>query len=721
MCTIHIQAQTWISLTDSANNARGTDIEVLTSNANQYVFKVTINGFYKKDIVVGDTTYNQLYINEYETMDGVGYPELPVVNQLLGIPKGTYGKVTVSNISWQNLNGYTVYPLQRDLLETETANEFARNANAYNSNSYFPSATYSFGTISDWGGIKIRNLILYPFRYRPVTSQLRVMKEFTVKVDFIEVEETDSKGSNTGVFGDTGILPLLLSNYNDELIDSYGTNTYSLVDNDKEEVQKYNFLIISAPQYKNDPHLINYLTSKAKQGYACKVVSTDETGTTPTGIKDYIRSQQVCGVKYVLLIGNHSDIPVYRWPYSNSPYTANGKSRSDYWYGCMGDDTDYQAEIAIGRFCVSNSSELYNMINKNLSYRVPNNMSNNWIRKNVLVAHKENAPNKYQGCLEDVRNEIYNTTPEFLIQYGASPDAGGNLATNSSVVNQINQGVGIVTYRGHGTHKEWREGWSDDNTGFDSIQVNRLSCPVINPIVFSVACKNARITMSHCLMESFTTKENAAVAFWGATEDSYTNSNDYLIKDIYKQIYNNGVYRIGDINLAAQTNTINFYSTPKNAIANAMIYLWGGDPTLEIWTDNPNQFSSDNIEVIQNKDSVTIFVEDSVKCDISLCSMEDLGLSYFQKVEGVSSYTFSRVDVPCYINVNKHNYIPYTFNKNVTINSKIIDNKSALVGNNITIESSTITNGGTLTIKADNTVTLGSNFNCELGGTLIIQ
>ena len=368
MCTIHIQAQTWISLTDSANNARGTDIEVLTSNANQYVFKVTINGFYKKDIVVGDTTYNQLYINEYETMDGVGYPELPIVNQLLGIPKGTYGKVTVSNISWQNLNGYTVYPLQRDLLETETANEFARNANAYNSNSYFPSATYSFGTISDWGGIKIRNLILYPFRYRPVTSQLRVMKEFTVKVDFIEVEETDSKGSNTGVFGDTGILPLLLSNYNDELIDSYGTNTYSLVDNDKEEVQKYNFLIISAPQYKNDPHLINYLTSKAKQGYACKVVSTDETGTTPTGIKDYIRSQQVCGVKYVLLIGNHSDIPVYRWPYSNSPYTANGKSRSDYWYGCMGDDTDYQAEIAIGRFCVSNSSELYNMINKNLSF-----------------------------------------------------------------------------------------------------------------------------------------------------------------------------------------------------------------------------------------------------------------------------------------------------------------------------------------------------------------
>ena len=88
MCTIHLQAQTWISLTDSANNARGTDIEVLVSDVSQYLFKVTINGFYKKDTVVGDATYNQLYINEYETLNEVGCPELPVVNQLIGLPKG---------------------------------------------------------------------------------------------------------------------------------------------------------------------------------------------------------------------------------------------------------------------------------------------------------------------------------------------------------------------------------------------------------------------------------------------------------------------------------------------------------------------------------------------------------------------------------------------------------------------------------------------------------
>lgn len=219
----------------------------------------------------------------------------------------------------------------------------------------------------------------------------------------------------------------------------------------------------------------------------------------------------------------------------------------------------------------------------------------------------------------------------------------------------------------------------------------------------------------------FTTKGSAAVAFLGATEETGNQVNYYYSKKVFEQIYNNAIYRIGDINLMAQSQTMNSFPAPDLAKANAMSYLWGGDPTLELWTDSIKQFSSEDIEVIQNKDSVTVSVSNNGLCDISICSIDDLGLSYFHKVEKVNSYTFVGVDVPCYINVNKHNYIPYTFNENVTINSKVIDNRSALVGNNITVGATTITDGGTLTIRANNKVTLNANFNCELGGTLIIE
>lgn len=65
--------------------------------------------------------------------------------------------------------------------------------------------------------------------------------------------------------------------------------------------------------------------------------------------------------------------------------------------------------------------------------------------------------------------------------------------------------------------------------------------------------------------------------------------------------------------------------------------------------------------------------------------------------------------------------LPYTFNGNVTVNSKTIDNKSALVGNDITIGETTIADSGTLTIKAQNKVTLNAGFECKIGGILEIK
>lgn len=729
MCTVCLHAQTWISLTDSNVNARDVEIEILTSNVNQYVFNVTINGFYKNDIIIGDTAYSKLYINKHETLGEIGCPELPVVNQLLGIPKGTYGKVTVSNITWKNFNGYTVYPFQRDLFESETAIEFSKNTDVYGSTSHFPTEAYSFGSISDWGGIKIQNLALCPFRYLPSTSQLHVMKEFTVTVDFIEVDNIDYKETNTEIFVDNEFMPLMLSNYSDALIDSYRIASYSLADNNVEDVQKYNFLIISAPQYKNDPLLAQYLHSKAKRGFACKVVGTDETGNTPRMIKNYIKSQQANGVRYVLFIGDDEDIPMYDWPcevhYSDN-YHPTLYTLSDYWYGCMGDDTDFIAEMAIGRFCVSNVSELHNMINKHLLYSSPNNLSNDWTKKCILISDQEDAQyeSSFQACLDSIRTCQYKTSPEFIAQHGADTIFGGNLATNSSVVNQINQGVGLVAYRGHGDVTGWSNKWSTDSIAFNSTYVSQLTCPVIPPVVLSFACLTAKFSYpSDCLMESFTTSNIAAVAFFGSTIEASHSVCNNLSQTFFKQIYDNGVYRIGDINLTAQVQAVTSSYTVIEGIMerNAASFLWGGDPTLELWTDTPQYFSSEDIEVIQNKDSVTVTVADSMKCGISLCSMEDLGLSYFQKVEDVSSYTFVGVDVPCYINVNKHNYLPYTFNENVIVNSKTIDNKSALVGNNITIGETTITNGGTLTIKAQNEVTLNAGFECKKGGILEIK
>lgn len=171
----------------------------------------------------------------------------------------------------------------------------------------------------------------------------------------------------------------------------------------------------------------------------------------------------------------------------------------------------------------------------------------------------------------------------------------------------------------------------------------------------------------------------------------------------------------------AQIRTMASYSSPQSATANAISYLWGGDPSLELWTDNPIMFQSNDIEILQDKDEITVTISNAGEYNISLCSIEDFGLSHFQEAKGVNSYTFNGVDVPCYINVNKHNYIPYTFNENVFIENKNYDRGSALVGKNITIEESSIAEGGSLSIKANEKVTLNGTFTCNIGGKLEIK
>lgn len=63
----------------------------------------------------------------------------------------------------------------------------------------------------------------------------------------------------------------------------------------------------------------------------------------------------------------------------------------------------------------------------------------------------------------------------------------------------------------------------------------------------------------------------------------------------------------------------------------------------------------------------------------------------------------------------------YTFNENVFIENKNYDRGSALVGKNITIEESSIAEGGSLSIKANEKVTLNGTFTCNIGGKLEIK
>src|SRR5690606_1499029 len=101
-------------------------------------------------------------------------------------------------------------------------------------------------------------------------------------------------------------------------------------------------------------------------------------------------------------------------------------------------------------------------------------------------AHKENAPGKYVGAHESVRTASYAVPPAFSTLYGHQAgvdDSDVNLA--------INNGLGLVAYRGHGNSAAWTT-WNTLNESYNSADVTALAnLPSQVPVVWSLACTNS--------------------------------------------------------------------------------------------------------------------------------------------------------------------------------------------------------------------------------------
>jgi hypothetical protein len=115
----------------------------------------------------------------------------------------------------------------------------------------------------------------------------------------------------------------------------------------------------------------------------------------------------------------------------------------------------------------------------------------------------------------------------------------------------------------------------------------------------------------------------------------------------------------------ANSDLITFYGSGSYYLDNVKMYLWLGDPAMEIWTDTPRHLSVSHpssiflgssqfqIEVYDNGSAV----EDALVC---ISNNDDMHLWGYTNDQGFVTFNLS---VTSFSNVNvtvtKHNYYPY--------------------------------------------------------------
>jgi hypothetical protein len=156
-------------------------IETITSSPKEFSFKVKLNGFYADKIEIDKMLYDKIYFADFQTLDSIGLPALPVITELIGIPQNSTFQVSITDTVWVSLNAYMILPFQKPLLEKEVLSKFDINKDFYSNNSKYPLKNYEFTETMIWHGIENTVLTICPFRYFANNRRIDVMKHPCLK------------------------------------------------------------------------------------------------------------------------------------------------------------------------------------------------------------------------------------------------------------------------------------------------------------------------------------------------------------------------------------------------------------------------------------------------------------------------------------------------------------------------------------------------------------
>ncbi|HMB67928.1 MAG TPA: C25 family cysteine peptidase [bacterium] len=564
-------APVWVSLDGQpAGTAASVVFDAVASSDSVSTFDVLVSGFWvdtKLDTL--GVSYQALEVPGLGIYDQLGAPDLPTAAVTLAVPTDNQQPALLQSDTTgvHAFPAYNVWPLGYGEIDDDTtrAEIFVKDDSLYATPGLWPATPVASvgSTATLVGSVAVTTIRVTPFSVDPTTQILTVAEQLRVSIGHagnpLQPQPISVRNYR--------LADAICANWS-EFGPAYGPKTDSFVGD---------FLFVFPGAYYEELQPI--ITQKKARGYNVTIVTTEEVlGGTCADFRGVIANwygfSPVQTERYCLLVGDVADIP-----HCVSPAVVGyaGGVATDDLYATVGGN-DLSEEIYLGRLSVDSEQDVIDQVTRILRYEdSPPNFPD--YGEALLVAHKENAPGKYEGAHESVRLATYSEPPTFLTAYGS---AG---ATNADVSNVIDGKVGLVAYRGHGSTTAWT-GWNSMSQFYSVTNVGALTNTLVNPVVWSFACSqsncNANESMAEVWMNGVTT---GAISHYGATRPSYTSANHELDRRMFKAVY--------DLDLTKQSHAIEYAEASMTSLhssagrANSWMYTLLGDPDMDIRRERP--------------------------------------------------------------------------------------------------------------------------------------
>lgn len=647
--------------------------------------------------------------NEASYSDDYNAPALPYVVYRILRPMGVTDEKPIVSFNKQLLyeNVYIEVNPKTQITEGSKLADTIKIASSSQMSPILYSATQSMY------GYTYTMLKITPFVYDAANKKLC----FVSKID---IAFGDSDSSSNIVFDEkkAGTVKDFVIN-SEELNTFYPKNTSSskLTTSNTMQTNRtidngyVDYVIITSEALK--PAFQELIEWKIQKGLRAKIYTLNEIyssviasgfQTYPAKIRRWIDYMyQYSNLKYVLIGGDASIVPVQ---FCRAKYTEEGVVKtqdvpadlfySTYSYispiwdnngnGLVGEYNDnivMTPNVYLTRAPVRTEEDVQYFIQKVLRYEKTNGQFNpNNVNKMLFIGTHLADYNTYYNSAYYLDGQAYNTyiqpywswNRDYLYNVVNTPYTNlttNNTLTANNLIQLINSDYHFLHINCHAT-KDHLKLNNNYNDYFDTLSVT--NCNNTNPlIIVTSACNTNAFDSIVCLSKSFMNFSHGTVAYYGSSRlgHYYVKNNgapsigqsllydSFFFKYLLTGYPTDAPYHYGAVAAYSKMKWVDYANSSETD--NWRYLQFGinplGDPEMPIYTSIPQSFTNVQISINGNGD-VTVSTGGITGCTIALTSLDN-GVSYFNVVEDVSSYTFTEVDARCYVTITKHNYRPY--------------------------------------------------------------
>jgi hypothetical protein len=581
---------------------------------------ITLN-FEKPIITETSDGFSEIVLKNCFPMGEEGSPLLPLYGADVLLPQGQeILDVEIVSVNYsKELSGTKVKPAGRQFPISKGGSEGYKaipNAAIYLSENRYPLNVVDNINTGYLSGHSIGSFSVCPVVYFPLENKVKFITSITLRI----FTETSKAVDVPNMLKTSQVITDRIS----RIVENPGElNKYTYPE--KKDADDVDILLITKNSFV--PNFEEYVSFKSSTGYITEVVSTETIFSQYTGqdnqekirncIKDYYLNRNL---GYVILAGdadpNSSTDRIV--PHRGFFAVDDDDIASDMYYCCLdgtwnndGDNKwgepgeyDLYAEVAIGRICIDNASEITNFTNKLKLYQNAPVIAD--IQKSLMVGEElNNNPPTYGDTYKE---EIVNGTsisgfttvglPDYY-QISKLYDTQGGWDMYDVFQKFNTTGVNLLNHLGHSnvTYNMRMETSNLTTTNFTNNGVTRSFV-----IGYSQGCYNGSFDnrddgggygTTDCFAEKFTTIATGEVASvansrYGWYSPGATNSaSQFHDRQFFDAIFGEGITQIGLVNADAKEDNASFFT--NDSYMRWVVYETNlfGDPSMDIWTEIP--------------------------------------------------------------------------------------------------------------------------------------